>query len=107
MGTVTLTPQQNSAGDTPMMAVGLDRPKLQIGTMALSSSYATGGDTFTKPAGFKAVIDVFFTQYPGYLLKYVPSTGAVMAYTVGSTTAEVTAATDLSAISVRYIAVGR
>lgn len=84
--------------------VSRDRLSTVSGTIALDSSYATGGYGPMNSFGLKKVAGVFFEDVGGYALVYNKSTDKVQVY---SGTAEVTAATNLSTITAYFEAKGR
>lgn len=109
MGAVTFTPAESTAayGRVPagMPRFGVDeRGRRWIeGTLAMSSSYATNGDTLALPQGLNRVEQLFVvgdaanTSGLSYRLAGTAEAPKVMAYDSNAT--EVTNATNLSARS--------
>lgn len=75
------------------------------GTLAMSSSYATSGDSLTaRGYGLSTIDDLVFQGQPdGYTLEFDKTNLKVLAYTAGT---QVTSTTDLSAVSVPVLAIG-
>ena len=92
---------------------GEGRYKVSRGTITFSASYATGGDTFTLDDLKLTRLDSLFMEYTkdavthGDRVTFEPDYTArtVIAYDV-SDAAEVTAAEDLSDVTVRFRAEG-
>ena len=98
-----------STGGIPSRSI--PRLKLQAGTVLMDSSYATGGETLDLSASFpNGVLTCIFAPEGGRTFEYVhtsvsaPATGLIKAYDGDG--GEVTAADDLSASVVEYLAIG-
>ena len=76
MADVTVTPDARFNTNPTMLATGLKF----LGGEAMLGAYETGGVSMTIP-GMNTVLGVLFDPtIAGYVLKYVPSTGKVLAY---------------------------
>lgn len=97
-------------------SVTLDSSQLvrnrKYGTLSLGSSYATGGVAVTpQQLGFSNTIEhLQVAPSAGYLFEWIPASNKVKAYVTGSALsgvlAEAANATNLSAITPRFEAVG-
>jgi hypothetical protein len=83
------------------------------GTITMSSSYATGGDSITAAElglGTIKFIEIAAATGAGYVLSYNPTNGTIQAFETGAALsgplAEVASATNLSAVSATAIAYG-
>ena len=89
------------------------RLKMEIGTIAMDSSYRTGGEDITFPSFETNPVVVLIESEDGYIFKYDRANGKVMAYYADYDAAsdgaliQVGNATDLSSVTAAaYIAVG-
>lgn len=94
--------------------------KVKQGTIAMDSSYLTGGEVITAAdLGLSQIRSLFLNPHGGYVFEYVPTQtggasvdGTIKAYWTGSTTAaalaQVSSTTNLasSAASIPFIATG-
>lgn len=85
--------------------------KFEVGTFALDSEYATGGEAITFPDMPKQVMAVIIQPKGGYVFDYDITNGKVIVYgqasnVLGALT-QIAASVDLSALSnVPYVAYG-
>jgi hypothetical protein len=109
MGTVTNTAQFTEASELPAVSRGGKRRRIFVGTISMSSSYATGGDTVAglpTDAGTLKGLFLSPTIAGGWHLTWDGSTATpkIKAHdladgTVGNIGAEPAATTNLSAIT--------
>lgn len=101
MSTVAITAK--SGGVTPMMALGAAGDKVSVVTGKITiGTYATGGVAMVIP-GLKIVDAVFIETNGTYLFKY--SGAKCLGYSALGT--EVANGTNLSGVTVGFLAVGR
>ena len=78
------------------------------GSFIFSNSYTTGGESLGIGNYFRGNARVIFGNFPVTAtvaaVKYDPSTGKVKAYTTAG--AEIAAGTNLSTVTVEFIAIG-
>lgn len=80
-----------------------------LADVTMSASYATSGDTFPTTSGpLGNITDVIIKQKPSstYALEYDATAGKVLAY-AWTTLTQVSAATDLSAVTTKALIYGR
>jgi hypothetical protein len=83
------------------------------GTITMSNSYATGGDSITPAQlglGTIKFMEVAAATGLGYVLSYNPTSGTIQAFETGASLsgplAEVASTTNLSAVSATLLAYG-
>jgi len=102
MGTVVLT---------NFVKTVFGNKRVSICDVAMSSSYATGGDTLSAAMlKLRAVEFASVESAGGYVFSYDKTNGKLLAYWVGATgtaMAEVTAATNLASVTgIKIMAIG-
>lgn len=107
MGNVTISSYPRKAGrESAVSFAGVRRTRI-VGTGALSNSYATGGDTLSLPSGLGTLkILTISPEHNGtYYLQWDGGTGTVKIKAYSAFATQVTAATDLSAVTFNFEAV--
>ena len=105
MGTVTFN--DKSASPRAAKSLGLDEVGFRSGSFAFSNSYTTGGESLDLSSFLRRVDLVLFEEVSvagATLIAYDYTNKKVKAFTAAGT--EVSAATNLSTITVRFIAFG-
>lgn len=106
---VTVTPDAGHNTNYSLNAFLSRGGKLQVGTLAFDDSYPTGGEPVDF--GFTPTI-VLLQPASGYVFEYDADNGQVLAYyadydaTADGALIQVANATDLSAVSTVYLALG-
>lgn len=108
MGTITNSVEFHEGADPGPVSRGATRVRRSMATVALSTSYATGGDTLNIPSDIGALKGVFVapmadgTRY--YSWNGSTSTPKIQSY-VQATGAESAATTNLSTVTLQVMAI--
>ncbi len=96
---------------------GLGNLKVTCGTLTMSSSYATGGDSYVNNSlGVDNLITLIVGNAGGYVFEVDQTNSKILAYrqtapadagVADIALVEVDAAVDLSAVAIPFIAIGR
>lgn len=102
MGTKTV--DASGGGIGRVSGFGSTPLKLLTGSFTFSDSYATGGEAFDVTEYFSELKGVIVSPAGGRTFTYDATNKKILAYSAATT--QVTAETDLSAVTVTWIAFG-
>jgi hypothetical protein len=105
VGTPTVTYDGKSGGISPDVTYVGEKVRLVTGKFTFSNSYATGGEALDLSSMLVDLKGIKFDTNATYRVVYDYTNKKVLSYGAAST-AETTAATDLSAVTFRFLAWG-